>query len=497
MNVFGDHMENQKKGMNYEWVVLSVTTLGVLMAVVQSSAILIALPDMMSALHLSFLTIMWVMLSYMLVTTALVPLFGRLSDMYGRKKFYVIGFAVFTFGSLLCGLAQPQYCGSDLICYRIIQGIGGALIIANSTAMVTDAFQGKSLGLGLAINGIAAATGLVIGPVIGGMLTTFGWEWIYFLNVPLGAAGTIWAFIRLREPTQKRIKENFDWWGSVTFIIGIGTLLLAISIYAFPIWSMSIIYLMFIVGIIFIGLFLWTEYSATSPMLDLKLFKKRDFTIGNTTNLLNGLARSSAVFLLIFYFQGPYGQDPLTAGLSLIPFGLSMIVIGPLSGSLSDRRGAKTLTIMGLVLTAIAMLGFSFINENTPFLILTILMIIMGAGGGLFTSPNSNSIMRSVSPKQRGTAAGTRAMLTNVGSMVGMAVAIPMVLSNIPEADMIQLFIYGGGINPDILDIFESGLHSAFFLFFLTSVLAVVIALFRTKNNAEDNLLYNDTKQSL
>src|SRR3954447_1710677 len=184
----------------YEWVALSVTTLGALLASLQGSALLIALPDIMAHLQAGFLTIMWVLLGYLLITTALVPVVGRLADIFGRKTLYNAGFAVFTLGSLLAGLAQPQFHGWDLVGARVIQGVGGALLITNSTAIVTDASRGGRVGLGLGVNQIAGAAGFLLGPVVGGLLTAIAWQWVFLFNVPLGIFGTVWGIYRLREP---------------------------------------------------------------------------------------------------------------------------------------------------------------------------------------------------------------------------------------------------------------------------------------------------------
>src|SRR5579884_1904829 len=221
----------------YEWTALSVTTLGALLASLQSTALLIALPDILVKLQASFLTIMWILLGYLLITTALVPVIGRLADMVGRKNLYNAGFAVFTLGSLLAGLGQPQFHGLDVLAFRVIQGIGGALLITNSTAIVTDAFRGGRVGLGLGVNQIAAAAGFVLGPVVGGLLTALSWRWVFLVNVPLGAFGTLWGIRRLREPIGLPAHQRFDWPGSLTFTVGLGSLLMALSLIAFPMWG--------------------------------------------------------------------------------------------------------------------------------------------------------------------------------------------------------------------------------------------------------------------
>jgi len=478
------------KGKNgYEWTVLSVTTIGVLMATMQSSALLIALPDIMGSLQMGLFTVMWVLLIYMLITTAMVPLFGRLADMYGRKNLYVLGFVVFTLGSLLCVFASPSYGGYDLIAYRMVQATGGALMMANGTPMVVDAFRSHRLGLGLGINGIAAGAGLVLGPVVGGVLAPYGWQWIFLYNVPFGIFGTIWAYARLREPADLPKSPGFDRWGCATFLIGMTSLLLAISLYAFPMGlSMDIIYAMFGLGIAGVLLFIWMELKVRTPMIDLHLFRHPDFAVGCTTSFLNSLTRGAMLFLLIFFLQGPYGQDPLTAGLSLIPMGLTLIVVAPLSGRAADHRGARLLTIAGLGLSSVSLLAYAFIDHLTPFWWLVVLMLISGAASSLFMSPNSKTVMDAAPPNQRGIASGTRMMLQNVGSMLSMAVAMPMVLTGLSTEDMAKLFLYGGGIGSEALATFESGLHEAFLLFFAISLVAFAISLlkFRPAGAAAD-----------
>lgn len=471
-------MNDKTKG--YEWTVLSVTTIGVLMAVMQSSALLIALPDIMGSLHMGMFTVMWVLLIYMLITTAMIPMFGRLADMYGRKNLYVLGFAVFTIGSLMCVFASPSYQGYDLIGFRIVQAMGGALMMANGTPMVADAFKANRLGLGLGINGIAAGAGLVLGPVVGGILAPYGWEWIFLYNVPLGIFGTIWAWRRLKEPANLPKSPGMDWIGCATFMVGMTSLLLAISLYAFPMGlSMEAIFALFAIGIVGILAFIWIELKVKTPMLDLHLFKHPDFALGCTSALINSLTRGAFLFLLIFYLQGPYRQDPLTAGLSLAPLGLCFIIFGPLSGRAADKRGVRVLAIVGLALSAISLFALIFIDQYTPFWWLVVIMLISGIGGSLFNSPNMKSVMNVAPPERRGIASGTRMMLVNVGSMVSMAIAMPMVLNGLSNEDMASLFLYGGGISSSAITTFLNGLHEAFLLFFLISLVALAIAFIK------------------
>jgi EmrB/QacA subfamily drug resistance transporter len=462
----------------YEWVALSVTTLGALLASLQSSALLIALPDILVKLQASFLTVMWILIGYLLITTALVPVIGRLADMVGRKNLYNAGFAVFTLGSLLAGLAQPQFHGMDVLGFRVVQGIGGALLITNSTAIVTDAFRGGRVGLGLGVNQIAAAAGFVLGPVVGGLLTAVDWRWVFLFNVPIGVFGTFWGMRRLREPVRLPAHQRFDWPGSVTFTFGLGSLLLALSLVAFPMWGWTVIEGLFLVGVVGLVAFVVVELGSPQPMMNLRLFGSRLFALANLSNLLNGVARGAVLFLLIFFLQGPYGKDPLTAGLMMAPFGLAFMLIGPLSGYLSDHYGARGLGTVGLLVSAFGLFGLSTVTDQTPYWQLAIWMAIMGGGSGFFNSPNTNVIMTAVQPGQRGMAAGIRTMLANTGQMLSIAIAFPLVLAQIPQDVMMKIFIYGGGMaqSPGALATFLGGLHLAFVISAAMSVVAAAVS---------------------
>ena len=251
----------------------------------------------------------------------MVPVVGRLADMLGRKNLYNLGFVIFTVGSLLCALAQPQYHGLDLVVYRMIQGVGGALLITNSAAIVTDAFRRGNVGFGLGVNGIAFSAGFLLGPVVGGVLTSISWRLVFLINVPIGIVGTIWGVLQLREPVTLPKGQRFDWAGSVTFTLGLGALLLGVSLYAFPVTAMWVVYVLFVVAAVSLALFVVAERRAPQPMLNLHLFENRSFAYASAANGLNGLARGAVLFVLIFFLQGPYGYDPLTAGILLAPFG--------------------------------------------------------------------------------------------------------------------------------------------------------------------------------
>ncbi|MDR1405304.1 MAG: MFS transporter [Candidatus Methanoplasma sp.] len=463
--------------------VLSVTTVGALLASIQGSALLIVLPEMMGSLHMDFMTMLWVLLVYLMVTTIMVSVLGRLSDMFGRKKMYVLGFAVFSAGSLLCGFSGPGFGGWDLVGFRVVQAIGGAMLLANSSAMITDAFRKEKLGFGLGVNQVAAAAGFVIGPVVGGILAPLGWEWVFFINVPIGVFGTLWAAHRLREPKWEVKVQKFDWTGTAAFFIGLFGVLTAFTYMSFGDPNMTAtIYIMSAVGAAGLAVFVFVELRAAYPMMDLRLFRERNYAVGNFNNLLNGLCIGAATFLLIFYFQGPCGKDALTAGLLLIPSGLPMMIVGPLSGKLSDTYGPRLFTATGLALTTAALAGLVFIDGSTPLWQVAVLMVVMGVGGGMFASPNASSVMTAVPPEHRGSASGSRMMLRNTGSMFSLAIAFPLVLSGLSPDDMYHIFLGEGVelVSEAAMSMLEAGLSEAFAIFAVISAVSVAVAMMRS-----------------
>jgi EmrB/QacA subfamily drug resistance transporter len=460
---------------------LSVTTIGALLASVQGSALIIGLPDILVNLKADFLTMIWVLLAYLLVTTAVVPVIGRLADMFGRKNLYNAGFAIFTLGSLFAGLSQQHFHGWDLVLARVIQGVGGALLFANSAAIVTDAFRHGRIGIGLGVNQIAAAAGFILGPVVGGLLAAINWRWIFLVNVPLGLVGTAWGIWRLREPETLPGGQHFDLWGSITFTVGLGALLLGLSLTAFPAGAPSLPFVLIGAGVVILTLFVAIELRVREPMLDFGLFRHRLFTLANIAGGLNGLARGAVLFLLTFFLQGPYGKDPLQAGILTAPFGLAFLVVGPFSGYLSDRHGSRGLATAGLLVSSVGLLGLATITSTTSYPLLALFMILMGGGSGLFSSPNTNAIMSSVVPERRGIASATNIMLNNTGQMFSITIAFPLVLSRIPQEVMYRIFLYGGGMNtePAVLRVFQAGLHTAFLVSFAVTIAAAAASFLR------------------
>ena len=356
--------------------------------------------------------------------------------------------------------------------------LGAALLFTNSTAIVADAFRHGRIGLGLGTNQIAAAAGFLIGPVVGGLLTAISWRWVFLVNVPIGVFGTLWGIARLREPVTPTREGSFDWIGSLTFTIGLGALLLGLSMIAFPLLGVAFIDGAIGLGVVGLVLFFVVELRAAHPMIDLRLFAHRAFGFASLTGGLNGLARGAVLFVLIFFLQGPYGQDPLTAGLMLTPFGAAFMLVGPASGYLSDRLGSRGLATTGLALSAVALVGLATVSTATPYWEIALLMALMGGGSGLFSSPNANALMSSVRPQQRGSAAGIYAMLNSTGQMLASTIAFPLVLSRIPEDVMFKVFLYGGGMSaaPGALATFESGTHEAFLVSFAVTLAATLVS---------------------
>lgn len=462
---------------NYKWYALSCTTLGALLSVLNSNTLLIALPVIARALHASLETIIWTLMIYMLAVTVMVPAIGRVADIIGRKKLYVSGFALFTVASLLCGLVQS---GGQLVAARFIQSVGGSLMLANSTAIVTDAFPKGQLGRALGINSMVIGAGAVIGPILGGLLTSWHWRWIFFFNVPLGIIGTLWAAIQLREIIELPEGQRFDWLGTSLFTIGFTFILLALTFGDMVGWHTPWIVASLVGGSLLMLLFIYIENHVDQPMLDLSLFRQRLLAAAYASNLLNGIARGAVTFLLIFFFQGIWGIDPLWAGILLTPFALAMMFVAPVSGILSDRYGSRELSSLGLAVSAIGLYGLTRLQINTPMTVVILWMVIMGLGSGFFFSPNTNAIMGAVAAERRGIAAGTRTMMNNAGMVISIALGLAMTASSMTPEAMQGLFA-GTQVGSQGIAVqeFMNGLHRAFWLSFIISIVAAVVALMR------------------
>ncbi|PJJ55159.1 MFS transporter [Compostimonas suwonensis] len=446
----------------YKWVALSNTTLGMLMATINSSIVIISLPaiftgidlDPLEAGNISYL--LWMLMGYMLVTAVLVVTFGRLGDMYGRVKIYNLGFVVFTIGSIALAL-DPLQAGAGamwLIVWRLVQGVGGAMLFANSTAILTDAFPTNRRGMALGINQVAAIAGSFLGLIVGGLLAVVDWRAVFFVSVPIGIIGTIWSYKSLHE-VGVRNPGKLDWPGNLTFAVGLTALLAGITYGIQPYggsstgWTNPWVLGAIGGGILLLVLFVVIELRSTAPMFEMRLFRIRSFAMANLSGLLASVSRGGLQFMLIIWLQGiwlplhgySYEDTPLWAGIYMLPITIGFLIAGPLSGTLSDRFGARFFSTAGLLLTALSFVLLLVIPVNFEYWQFAIITGLSGIGSGMFSAPNRTAIMNSVPANQRGSASGMAGTVQNAGTslsigvffslmIAGLAVALPSTLTN-------------------------------------------------------------------
>lgn len=452
---------------DYRWTVLSNTTLATLMASLDSNIVLIALPTIATSLPGSTLpSLLWILLGYPLATAVLLLNFGRLSDMFGRVRLYNLGFALFTVGSLLCGFAPSAWA---LVGFRMVQAIGAAFLFSNSAAILTDAFPPNQRGWALGVNQIAIVVGSVSGLVLGGILTTtLGWRWIFFVNVPIGIFATVWARARLRELARIVRGAQFDIGGNLTFAGGLASVLVGLTLGSLGSLPARGEVALVVVGGALLLAFVVLETRVPHPMFRLGLFRNRHFAAGNVAILLNALARGAFTFVMVFYLQGPpLFLSPITAGFFLIPVSVSLATVGPVSGYLSDRYGARVFATSGLLVSALGFLWLTTFGPGAPFLGLLGPFVLVGAGMGLFASPNRASIMNSVPPESRGVASGISTTLVNASATFSLAVAI-LVISSVMGLPQVEAIFLGTGVNgvypPALVDSFVRSIHFVFYL---------------------------------
>jgi EmrB/QacA subfamily drug resistance transporter len=472
---------------SYRWWVLGVTSVGALMASLTGGTLIIALPDILRDLHTDIFSLLWIVVGYTLVATVLVLNAGRLADMAGRARSYTLGFVIFTGASILCAVAPNA---GMLILWRLAQGVGGALLMANATALVTDAFPRSELGRALGINAMVIGAGAILGPILGGWLTGFGWRMVFWFNVPIGLVGAVAAGLILVEQAHPDHRLEIDWLGSLLYFVGLMGLMMALAfggVYGWTTWWVVGGFIAFLVAL---PLFLRVELRHHAPLLDLSLFRDRLFAMGNLTGFLNAIARNSVLFLLVFYFQGARGEDPVTAGIMLAPLAIGLIVLSPISGALADRYGSRALATAGMVITGLGLLGLTTIDVVTPYWQLAFWQLVVGAGSGIFNSPNTSAVMGVVPPSKRGVGAGMRMMLMQSGFMVSIALAIGLVTSSMDPKVMVAIFsgeqIGGKGIS---LDPFMNALHLAFLAGVVASALGAVVSLMRGEHRSFEEAL--------
>jgi MFS family permease len=438
--------------LEYKWIVLINTTIGMLMASINQTIVLISLPAIFSGLHVDPLgpgqssLLLWMLMGYSAVTTVLLVTFGRIADMFGRVRIYNLGFVVFTFGSLLCVLTPSVGTTGaiELIAFRMVQGLGGACLFANSIALLTDAFPASQRGFSLGINQIAFIAGNLVGVVLGGILAAINWRLDFLISVPVGVFGSVWAYVALHE-IGKRQAQPLDWLGNLTFAGGLLALMFGLTEALTPYgndtmgWSNPIVVVVLAAGVLLLGAFVVVETRARYPMLDLALFRIRDFLFGNLAAFLFSLARGGLTFMLIIWLQGiwlplhgvAYANTPLQAGIDTMPLMLGFVVCGPFGGWLSDRYGARVLATGGILLAGVGAALLMTLPANFNLGLFAAYLAIMGAGMGFFSAPNASQIMGAVPVDQRGAAAGVRAMVLNAGMTASQAIFFTIVIASL------------------------------------------------------------------
>jgi MFS family permease len=463
---FRDALSAGPEHSHYKWVALTNTTLGMLLATINASIVLISLPAIFNGVHLDPLEpgnvsyLLWMLMGYMLVTAVLVVTLGRIGDMFGRVKIYNLGFAIFTICSVILSLdpLTGAHGALWLIGWRVVQAIGGSMLMANSAAIITDAFPAAERGTALGINIVAALAGSFIGLVLGGVLADWNWRSIFWVNVPIGLIGTIWAYKSLHDTSERR-PGRIDWWGNLTFAVGLTALLAAITYGIQPYgghtmgWSNPLIIAGMIGGVALLGVFVLIESKVAEPMFPLTLFRNRVFTGGNAAMLMMSIARGGLQFMLIIWLQGiwlplhgySYSKTPLWAGIYLVPLTIGFLIAGPAAGRLSDRLnargvGAALLPAIGMLVMAATFGGMLLLPTDFNYLAFAVLIAFNGLGSGLFSAPNASAIMSSVPAHQRGAASGMRGTFQNSGMVlsiglffslmvIGLAGSLPTTMS--------------------------------------------------------------------
>ena len=459
------------------------------MASLDRNIVLIALPTIALDLHASFFTLVWIVLVYWLVTASVLLNFGRLSDMFGRVKLYNMGFAVFTLGSGLCSMSQT---GEQLILFRIIQALGAAFLFSNSAAIITDTFAENERAKALGLNQTSIVVGSVIGLVFGGFLTSYlGWRSIFWVNLPIGIFATIWSYAKLRELGVIR-KEKIDWLGNTTFAGGLSMILLGVTLATFKIINPYEIFLSVVGGFSLLVLFIITEKKVSRPMFDLSLFKIRLFTGGIIAIFLNALARGSFTLIMSFYLQGPSMKlSSLDAGIYLIPVSIALAVFAPVSGWLYDKYKLRFFTSAGLVVSALGFFILTWIGVTMSFYDVVMPLVMIGAGMGIFASPNRASIMTSVPSSSRGVSAGISTTFVMIGNSFSVGLVF-LIMTNIISLHTAEQLFSGSfqptsssvAISNPIVDKFLSSIHFVFFVSAIMMLASIIPSVIRWNGTA-------------
>ncbi|HEX7425804.1 MAG TPA: MFS transporter [Mycobacterium sp.] len=443
----------------YKWVVLSNTTLGMLLASINASIVLISLPAIFRGIGLNPLApanvsyLLWMLMGYLVVTAVLVVFFGRLGDMLGRVRIYNVGFVVFTVAAIALSF-DPFHLGGGamwLIGWRVVQGVGGAMLMASSAAILTDAFPSNQRGMALGVNMVAAVAGSFLGLLIGGVLSEWDWRAIFWVGVPIGVLGTVWSMRSLKE-LGVRTPGKLDWAGTLTFGIGLTALLTGITYGIQPYggattgWTSPWVLGAITVGLLLLVAFCVIELRVAEPMVDIRLFRSASFGLGNLAGLMSSVGRGGLQFMLIIWLQGiwlplhgySFESTPLWAGIYMLPMTAGFLASAPLAGSLADRFGARPFTVGGMLLMAASFVALVTIPVDFNYWLFAVLVFLNGLGGGIFTAPNTAAIMSSVPAAERGAASGVRATFFNAGSSLSIGIFFSLMIiglaNTLPDA---------------------------------------------------------------
>ncbi|HWD09517.1 MAG TPA: MFS transporter [Actinomycetota bacterium] len=464
-----------RKGDRYKWVALSNTTLGMFMAALDSSIVIISLPAIFRGIKLNPLLpsnigyLLWVLMGYLVVTAVLVVTLGRIGDIFGRVRMYNLGFLVFTLASI--GLSLTPWTGGAgamwLIIGRFIQGIGGALLMANSTAILTDAFPVEERGTAMGISMIAAIAGSFIGLVVGGVLADVNWRLVFWVNVPVGLFGTVWAYLKLKE-LGTLTPAKIDLLGNLTFAAGLVAILVGITYGIQPYgahtmgWTSPFVLAMLIGGVVVLAAFVWIERRAKEPMFDMSLFGIRAFSAGNVASLLASIGRGGLQFMVVIWLQGiwlplhgySFVSTPLWAGIYMLPITGGFLIAGPVSGWLSDHYGARPFATGGMIIAAVSFALLMLLPANFSYPVFGAILLVNGLGFGLFAAPNTTGIMNAVPARLRGSASGMRATFMNSGMLLSIGVFFSLMIAGLASAlpHTMSSGLIAQGIQPGVAD---------------------------------------------
>ncbi len=439
-----------KKSLDYKWVALANTTLGVIMATIDSSIMLIALPDIFRGIKLNPLLpgnsfyLLWMILSFLIVSSVLVVSFGRLGDMFGRVNMYTLGFAIYTISSILLTITWMTGANAALylVIMRIFQGVGAAFILANSTAILTDAFPSNQRGMALGINNIAAISGSFIGLVLGGLLGPIDWRLIFLVSVPFGVAGTIWAYYMLHDTNDTKSGGKIDWFGNITFAIGLILVMIGITYGIEPYkshamgWTNPAVIAELFSGTLFLIAFLIIEKLIKQPMFRLHLFKIRAYSSGVLSSFLSAIARGGLMFMLIIWLQGiwlpqhgySFSRTPLWAGIFMLPLTAGILIAGPISGILSDKYGSRPFATAGMIGSAISFILLDILPINFNYISFGLILLLMGIAMGFFASPNRAGVMNSLPAKDRGAGGGMNSTFQNSAQVLSIGIFFTLMI---------------------------------------------------------------------